>query len=167
VTRRANLPGAAELFRVTGVPTDEPEPGRAGAGVPDGSVPAGDPPAPVPLRRADAAPVPRSGGASPASGTPRAPNAPPVSAAPPAPAEESGATRRRQPSGRERHDEKITVYISPDELHDLEHARLVLRREHGVRADRGRLVRVALALVLADLEARGEDSDLVRRLREQ
>jgi hypothetical protein len=153
VTRRANLPGAAELFRVTGVPADEPEPGPAGAAVPDGSEPAGDPPAPVPLRRAGAAPAPRSGGV------------PPASAAPPASA--GAGVPRRQPSGRERHDEKITVYISPEELHDLEHARLVLRREHGVRADRGRLVRVALALVLGDLEARGEDSDLVRRLREQ
>ena len=33
----------------------------------------------------------------------------------------------RSPSGRERHDEKITVYLSPEELYDLEQARLALR----------------------------------------
>jgi hypothetical protein len=33
----------------------------------------------------------------------------------------------RSPSGRERHDEKITVYLSPDELLDLDQARLQLR----------------------------------------
>ena len=31
------------------------------------------------------------------------------------------------PSGREKHDEKITVYLSPEELFDLEQARLHLR----------------------------------------
>ncbi len=40
----------------------------------------------------------------------------------------------RRPSGRERHDEKITVYVSAEELMDLEHARLVLRGEHGSRS---------------------------------
>ncbi|WP_180927846.1 hypothetical protein [Streptomyces sp. AJS327] len=74
------------------------------------------------------------------------------------------ATQRR-PSGRERHDEKITVYVSAEELMDLEHARLVLRGEHGLAVDRGRIVREAVAVVLADLESRGEASILVRRLR--
>ncbi|MFN2524153.1 MAG: hypothetical protein ABR614_12700 [Mycobacteriales bacterium] len=75
--------------------------------------------------------------------------------------------RRRSagPSGRERHDEKITVYVSADELMDLEHARLALRGDHGMAVDRGRIVREALALVIADLEARGEDSVLVQRLK--
>ena len=72
----------------------------------------------------------------------------------------------RRPSGRERHDEKITVYVSADELFDLEQARLVLRGEHGLAVDRGRIVREALAVVIADLESRGESSTLVRRLRE-
>ncbi|MFD5349658.1 hypothetical protein ACFWJY_39375, partial [Streptomyces anulatus] len=69
------------------------------------------------------------------------------------------------PRGRERHDEKITVYVSAEELMDLEHARLVLRGEHGLAVDRGRIVREAVAVVLADLESRGDASILVRRLR--
>lgn len=75
------------------------------------------------------------------------------------------AAAPRRPSGRERHDEKITVYVSAEELMDLEHARLVLRGEHGLAVDRGRIVREAVAVVLADLESRGDASILVRRLR--
>ena len=71
----------------------------------------------------------------------------------------------RRPTGRERHEEKITVYVSADELLDLEHARLTLRGDHGLAVDRGRIVREALAVVLADLDAEGEASTLVRRLR--
>ncbi|MFF7654094.1 hypothetical protein ACFZCY_30400 [Streptomyces sp. NPDC007983] len=87
------------------------------------------------------------------------------------PAAQGGPARRRaraanrRPSGRERHDEKITVYVSAEELMDLEHARLVLRGEHGLAVDRGRIVREAVAVVLADLESRGDASILVRRLR--
>jgi hypothetical protein len=73
--------------------------------------------------------------------------------------------RTRGSTGRERHDEKITVYISADELLDLEGARLTLRGEHSMRVDRGRIVREALAIVLADFETKGEESVLVRRLR--
>ncbi|MGW0825620.1 hypothetical protein [Streptomyces sp. NPDC002845] len=76
-----------------------------------------------------------------------------------------GRASGRRPSGRERHDEKITVYVSAEELMDLEHARLVLRGEHGLAVDRGRIVREAVAVVLADLESRGDASILVRRLR--
>ena len=76
------------------------------------------------------------------------------------PVEES----RRRPSGRVRHDEKITIYVTADELVDIEHARLELRRHHGLAVDRGRLVREAVALVLADLEENGHDSMLVQRL---
>jgi hypothetical protein len=76
-------------------------------------------------------------------------------------AQEAGLKR---PSGRVRHDEKMTVYVTADELLDIEHARLTLRRHHGLAVDRGRLVREALALVLADLEAQGTDSALVQRL---
>ncbi|MCU1590973.1 MAG: hypothetical protein JWP11_2229 [Frankiales bacterium] len=71
----------------------------------------------------------------------------------------------RRPSGRERHDEKITVYVSAEELMDLEQARLTLRGEHGMAVDRGRIVREALAVVLADLDDKGDASILVRRLR--
>jgi hypothetical protein len=79
------------------------------------------------------------------------------------PAEEDA---RRRPSGRVRHDEKITIYVTADELLDVEHARLELRRHHGLAVDRGRLVREAVALVLADLEEHGHDSMLVQRLTE-
>ena len=70
-----------------------------------------------------------------------------------------------RPTGRERHDEKITVYCSPEELLQIEHARLTLRASHSLAVDRGRIVREAIAVVLADLEAKGESSILVRRLR--
>jgi len=67
-------------------------------------------------------------------------------------------------TGRVKHDEKMTIYISADELMELEHARLSLRRELGTAVDRGRMVRAAVAIALADLAERGADSDLVRRL---
>jgi hypothetical protein len=73
----------------------------------------------------------------------------------------------RKPSGRIKHDEKMTVYVTAEELLELEHARLTLRAEHGLVVDRGRLVREALHLVLADLELNGEASALVRRLDEE
>jgi hypothetical protein len=76
----------------------------------------------------------------------------------------SGSKAKRNPSGRVRHDEKMTVYVTADELVDIEHARLTLRRDHGLAVDRGRLVREALAIVLADLEEHGDDSELVGRL---
>lgn len=71
------------------------------------------------------------------------------------------------PSGRERHEEKITVYLSPEELFDLEQARLSLRGDMGLAVDRGRIVREAVAVIVADLEAKGESSILARRLRGQ
>lgn len=67
-------------------------------------------------------------------------------------------------SGRVRHEEKITVYVSSDELLALEQARLTLRAEHGLAVDRGRIVRTAIGLAMSDLAARGGDSDLVRGL---
>ena len=63
-----------------------------------------------------------------------------------------------------KHDEKVTFYCSREDLMALERARLALRAEHGLGADRGRIVRSALAYVLEDFDARGEDSVLVRRL---
>jgi hypothetical protein len=70
----------------------------------------------------------------------------------------------RAGSGRRRHDAKITVYVSDAELVELEQARLTVRADHGLVVDRGRIVREAVAVVLADLAARGADSVLVRRL---
>jgi len=74
------------------------------------------------------------------------------------------ASDERQATGREKHDQKITVYLSAAELLDLEHARLALRR-FGFVIDRGRLVREAIAILLADLDARGTDSVVARRVR--
>jgi hypothetical protein len=84
--------------------------------------------------------------------------------------EPTALVRRLRPaagrtSGRERHDEKITVYVSPEELVAIEQARLVLRAEHGIAVDRGRLVREAVAEMLIDLEAHGAESVVVQRLR--
>lgn len=74
-----------------------------------------------------------------------------------------GTTGSRRGSGRVRHDEKITVYVSTEELLALENARLQLRAQ-GVAADRGRIVREAIAIALADLDLRGTESALVTRL---
>lgn len=71
----------------------------------------------------------------------------------------------RGATGRERHDEKITVYVSPEELLGLEQARIALRAEHGLAVDRGRIVREAIDLVLADFEDNGDHSLLIRSLR--
>jgi hypothetical protein len=165
MTRRASLPGAAELFRTTTPstlsqpdpePTPAPHPGVGAVPAaplheraPRDAVPLHDA---IPLRDALTLREP----ASPAAGRTRAVR----------------TTRRvrrdadRNPSGRERHEEKITVYCAPEELLDLESARLHLRAEHGLALDRGRIVREAVAVILADLEAKGESSILVRRLRE-
>ncbi len=75
------------------------------------------------------------------------------------PSEHAPATRRSP-----RHDEKVTFYCTAEDLMALERARLSLRAEHGVAADRGRIVRAALAYVLEDFDARAEDSILLRRL---
>ncbi|MER5311734.1 hypothetical protein ABT034_28530 [Streptomyces sp. NPDC002773] len=166
MSRRVSLPGADELFRTTG--------GMALQGsAPRRAVPA-------PAGESDPAAAEGSGtaehtAADSEAAEPRARTAEPEGAAPkgaptaavPAPAarRRGGRAPNRRPSGRERHDEKITVYVSAEELMDLEHARLVLRGEHGLAVDRGRIVREAVAVVLADLESRGDASILVRRLR--
>jgi hypothetical protein len=56
----------------------------------------------------------------------------------------------RRGSGRVRHEEKITVYVSAEELLALEQARLTLRARHSMAVD--------------DLEANAGESELVRRL---
>jgi len=71
----------------------------------------------------------------------------------------------KSPSGRELHEEKITVYLSSDELFDLDQARLMLRGDLGLAVDRGRIVRESIAVIIADLEAKGDQSILARRLR--
>ncbi|MFC9114185.1 MULTISPECIES: hypothetical protein [Streptomyces] len=179
-----SLPGADELFRTTGgMALQASTPRRGGdarvpapAGEGDAAAAAHeDAPQSVPVQGGDgegtehaaADAEPAEAGESHsrgASGAGRRSAAAPDGAAAAAPRKRGRAAARR-PSGRERHDEKITVYVSAEELMDLEHARLVLRGEHGLAVDRGRIVREAVAVVLADLESRGDASILVRRLR--
>jgi hypothetical protein len=152
MTRRASLPGAAELFRATS--SADPEAVASAPAHPGvGAVPA------VPFVRDVSAPVDDDEEAS----TRRHPSANPRTVRA---VRRMRAVSDRGPTGRERHEEKITVYCSADELVDLETARLHLRAEHGLAIDRGRIVREAVAVVLADLEAKGDASILVRRLRE-
>jgi hypothetical protein len=153
VSRRVSLPGADELFRRTSqseAAATEP----ATEAVPE-------PARPVSARRPlAAAPAPvdtaEDEGADAEPSTAPLPSTP----APPEPAR----SPRRTASGRVRHDEKMTVYVTADELLEIEHARLVLRRTVGSAVDRGRLVRAAVAMALADLDEHGDDSELVRRL---
>ncbi|MDX3754499.1 hypothetical protein ACFY1B_14230 [Streptomyces mirabilis] len=187
MSRRVSLPGADELFRTTGgMALQSSTPSRrtngearvpAPAGESDPAAVAEDAPQSVPVQGGDgegdehvAADAEADAGESRSRGT-----APERSARRQATQEGAGGqaargskrsrAANRRPSGRERHDEKITVYVSAEELMDLEHARLVLRGEHGLAVDRGRIVREAVAVVLADLESRGDASILVRRLR--
>ena len=134
MTRRANLPGADELFRSTAPALTS-----------------------VPNNQEVAAPL-----VPPAIATPKAPS---VKKGVRSIARLRVTTVDRSPSGRERHDEKITVYLSPDELFDLDQARLLLRGDLGLAADRGRIVRESIAVIIADLEAKGDQSILARRLR--
>ncbi|MFG2809300.1 hypothetical protein ACLQ2D_38725 [Streptomyces sp. DT199] len=192
MSRRVSLPGADELFRTTGgMALQSSQPRRqangdarvpAPAGEGDAAAAAEDAPQSVPAQGGDGeGPEHVAADAEPAeageahsrsataerSGSARQQTAQEGSAAGAAGAapRKRGRSPSRRPSGRERHDEKITVYVSAEELMDLEHARLVLRGEHGLAVDRGRIVREAVAVVLADLETRGDASILVRRLR--
>ena len=136
MTRRASLPGADELFK----------------------------------QNSPALSAVREIAAEPAAQTAQS-TAPTPSAAPKAKKGVRSIPRRRvvsvdkSPSGRERHDEKITVYLSPDELFDLDQARLSLRGDLGLAVDRGRIVRESIAVIIADLEQKGDQSILARRLR--
>ena len=165
MTRRPVLPGASELFRRTDAGSSVPEvtelpslstttssPALRTSGARRPEEPAEQPPLTL---------VP--GGVADELASFR-------SAAPqPAPTMQPNIPTRGRPArtraDRTKHDEKITVYISADELLALETARLALRGQHGVAADRGRIVREAISVILADLGERGEDSVLVRRLR--
>ena len=69
-------------------------------------------------------------------------------------------------SGRVKHDEKMTVYLTSEELLAVEQARLELKAITGKKVDRGRLVRAALAIALDQLERGGNRSEIARRLRD-
>ncbi|CAN5336826.1 hypothetical protein BH09ACT12_BH09ACT12_20280 [soil metagenome] len=103
----------------------------------------------------------------PAVGKPQGKESSAVRAVPDAPDDDAtSAQAKAAASGRVRHDEKMTVYVTSDELMAIEQARLTLRGHHKLAVDRGRLVREAVAVVLADLAANGDDSMLVHRLRD-
>lgn len=85
----------------------------------------------------------------------------------PAPIDPATPDEPNAASGRVKHDEKMTIYVTAAELLAVEQARLKLRGEIGKTVDRGRLVRAALALALADLDDHGMDSDLAQRLMNQ
>lgn len=65
-----------------------------------------------------------------------------------------------------RHDEKVTFYCTAADLTRLERARLGLRADFRLVADRGKIVRAALEEILDDFESRGPNSALVRRLQQ-
>ena len=138
MSKRPSLPGAEELFRRTATPV-RPDAAAAPAAVSAPQTVVDEP-------NDEMAPIAMEGGVRPVTAAPR---------------RRRGASR---PTGRIRHEEKITVYVSPEELLELEHARLTLRGTHGLAVDRGRIVREAIAVVVADLEARGAESIIVRRL---
>ncbi|BCR80698.1 hypothetical protein [Arachnia rubra] len=99
--------------------------------------------------------------------TPAAPADP--EKAKPQKSEPQGKEKASRPvaSGRIRHDQKITVYFSSEELFALEDATLELKRRHGINLDRGRLVRTAVALALLDLAENGADSAVVAELNQK
>jgi hypothetical protein len=164
VTRRPVLPGASELFRRTDAPsvpevtelpslsTTTSSPALRGGAAGRRSEESGEQP-PLTLVPGGAADETPSFRAVPQQQAPMQPRIP-----------TRGRPARSRPD-RTKHDEKITVYISADDLLALETARVALRGQHGVAADRGRIVREAISVILADLEERGDDSVLVRRLR--
>jgi hypothetical protein len=123
VSRRASLPGASELFRLTSSPALE--------------LPPQAPPEPAEQAKP--------------SGNGRT--------------EQLARSAAPHGSGRTKHDAKITVYVSGDELVAMEQARLTLRAKHDLVVDRGRLVREAVAVLLADFDQNGDESVLVQRLR--
>jgi hypothetical protein len=135
MTRRASLPGADELFRA-------------------------NTPALSAVRQVvEAAP------ASPAAPKPVGTSQPKTKKGVRTISRRRVTAAEKSPSGRELHEEKITVYLSTDELFDLDQARLMLRGDLGLAVDRGRIVRESIAVIIADLEAKGDQSILARRLR--
>jgi hypothetical protein len=172
VTRRPVLPGASELFRRTDTAPSVPEVTELPSLSTTTSSPALRHGAGA--RRSDedalsGAPLTLVPGGAAASGDDLASFRGGPAPVQPTPVLQPHVPTRGRPvrtkNDRTKHDEKITVYISADDLVALETARLSLRAQHGVAADRGRIVREAISVLLADLNERGDDSVLVRRLR--
>lgn len=143
MNRRASLPGASELFRLTSSPALDLPPAET-------TRPAGD------VRSTGNGHGTGNGnGTGTGNGSGNGGRRKEQLA-------ETGASKRG--SGRTKHDAKITVYVSNDELLAMEHVRLKLRGSHDLVVDRGRLVREAVAVLLADFDEHGEESVLVKRL---
>jgi hypothetical protein len=180
VTRRPVLPGASELFRRTDAAATVPEVtelpslssttsspalrgGAPGRRTDDDATPS------MPLTLVPGGAQQSSMAAHPSAQDDLSSYRAPAQPAPTQPVLQPRVATRGRPArsraDRSKHDEKITVYISADELVALEGARLALRAQHGVAADRGRIVREAISVLLADLAERGDDAILVRRLR--
>jgi hypothetical protein len=169
VTRRPVLPGASELFRRTDTASVEAEVTELPSTSAMASSPAlrgrrEEPAEPQPGMPLTLVPGGAAPGGDALAGYRSAPAAPATTALQP-----TGPLKRGRPARgraeRTKHDEKITVYISADELLALESARLTLRAQHGLAADRGRIVREAVSVLLADLAEHGDESVLVRRLK--
>ena len=168
MTRRPVLPGASELFRRTDTPPAEAEVTELPSTSAMASSPAlrGRRDEDVDAQPAMPLTLVPGGAASPGDPLAGYRGAPAPTTTPMQP---TGPLKRGRPARgraeRTKHDEKITVYISADELLALESARLTLRAQHGLAADRGRIVREAVSVLLADLAERGDESVLVRRLK--
>ena len=140
MSRRAALPGASELFRTTSSSAALADVSEVKPETPQAQSPAGD--------KGSTSTQDREYGASHGR------------------AQRGSHGLRSAPSGRQRHDEKITVYLSSDELVALDDAKATLYRDLGIKVDRGRIVREAVAVVVADLQAKGAASIVARRLGE-
>ncbi len=156
MSRRIRLPGADELFRPTKDVYDDAVTG------PDSATGGGD-------SVVDGVDIVDEGAAAKAgvSGSAGAESVPAAGA----PVVKTRKTRSRGGesqqvafTGRVSHDEKITVYLSSDELLTIDHVTLQLRRETGTKIDRGRLIRAAIAAAIEGWNLSGVDSDLARRL---
>ena len=146
MSRRAALPGANELFRTTSS-------AAALAEASERPVESGLRPSPQAQSPAGELSSPSGKGSIAARAISRTTS-------------RASSTAGSGPSGRQRHDEKITVYLSSDELVALDDAKGMLYRDMAIKVDRGRIVREAVAVVVADLQAKGEASILARRLQE-
>ena len=170
MTRRPVLPGASELFRRTDTASVEAEVTELPSTSAMTSSPA------LRGRRADEAdesvpgmPLTLVPGGAPSADGLAGYRSTPAQPGNPGAMHPTGPLKRGRPARgraeRTKHDEKITVYISADDLLALESARLTLRAHHGLAADRGRIVREAVSVLLADLAEHGDESVLVRRLK--
>lgn len=150
--RRVSLPGAAELFRSTAEPRSS-RPSEAASTA-------------AAVRVTAALPAQEPGDASgplPAQGAPTGP-AVPVGADAPEVAASAGLDVPADAgfAGGALH-ELLSVRLPSELVLDLERARRLLAREHGLPLGRSELLAAAVAVALADFDAHGARSALVAR----